>query len=83
MLTSKDLFSIPYYKKGAVFTGSQRDFRFLVERVEEEGEDPKFKLTFYPDKLSFELTKDEDKASSFFPFNDEGLSAIAEEINNH
>lgn len=83
MLTSKDLFSIPYYKKGAAFTGSQRDFRFRIERLEEEGKDPVLKLTFYPDKLCFDLTPDEDKTVSTFPFDNDGLAAIAEAINNY
>lgn len=83
MLTSKDLFSIPYYKKGAAFTGSQRDFRFRIRRVEEEGQDPVLELCIYPDKLCFELTPDEAKEISTFPFDNDGLAAIAEAINNH
>lgn len=83
MLTSKDLFSIPYYKKGAAFTGSQRDFRFRIVKVQNEGEDPVFELCFYPDKVCFELTPDEEKEISTFPFNNDGLAAMAEAINNH
>ena len=83
MLTSKDLFSIPYYNKGAVFTGSQRDFRFRVEKIAEEDKSPEFKLTIYPDKVCYDLTPDAEKEEIFFPFDNDGLTAIAEAINNH
>ncbi len=83
MLESKDLFALAYYEL-ASFTGSLRGFRFRIEKDvsgDEENKIKQLKLTFYPDKVEYNLTPDEEKESMLFPFSDEGLEQIKNTIN--
>ena len=80
MLTGKDLFAIPYYEANAIFTGSQRDFRFRIEKAVPEDK-AMLKLTFYPEGKAFEFSREEDREESFFEYSPEGLEEIARVIN--
>lgn len=80
MLTGKDLFAIPYYEANAVFTGSQRDFRFRIEKAVPEDK-AMLKLTFYPEGKAFEFSSEQEREEVFFEYSPEGLEQAANAIN--
>ena len=84
MVERKRLLALDYYKK-AHFTGSdsERDLRYLIERIVPEGaeDSPVFRATVWPEPYSYEATDPSLFQIHEEPFCEEGLEAIAAWIN--
>ena len=80
MVKRSELFALDYYKK-AVFTGSDKNMRYRIERV---GDDDVCKLqaTVWEGPLNYEKTAEEKKTRHLEEFSEAGLEACAAWIND-
>ncbi len=79
MLTSSDLFHIPFYKKSP-YTGSIEGMRFTIEKAQ-EGDTDVFRVWIFPGPFCFEKTADNVKESQIFPFTEYSIAKIADWLN--
>ena len=84
MVNVKDLLQMSYYEL-APFTGSDGDKRYRIEKiVEGEGDEAvkRLQVILWHGMFSFDNTPDEDKICHTEEFSYDGLTSIAEWINN-
>ncbi len=79
MVTSADLFHLPYYNK-ATYTGSICGMRYYIEKTA-ENETPVLRAWIFPGPFCFAKTQDSQKESKTFAFAEESLPAIASWLN--
>ncbi len=79
MIARSDLLALAYYKK-AVFTGSDKNMCYRLERMEEDGVE-KFRATVWEGPYNYASTPEEKKVCHFEDFTEEGITAAAEWMN--
>lgn len=83
MIERKRLLSMGYYKKGATFTGSDKNKNYKVEKFKpEESEDVIFKATVWPGPLCLDKTDDNLKVVNTAEFSEEGLLELVDWMNS-
>lgn len=71
MIRREDILSMEYLKK-AEFTGSHLGMRYRLEKVDME-DGKKLKATVWPEPFGFVNTPAEEKESSLFSFDEDGV----------
>ena len=81
MLTRSDFLSLNFVKKED-FTGSHQGMRFLL-RCETVEDEKKLKVFVWGEPYGFDATPEEQKISSLFSFDEEGLHQAIDWMNVH
>ena len=77
-----DIFNIRFYEKSP-FHGSFQGMHYRIEKIIDENEDKKLRVTTWPGPYNFDHTDDCLKESALFEFSNEGLDAVTEYLNRH
>ena len=81
MVRRIDLMALKFYEKEPL-TGSLEGMRYRIRLLKnEETEEKQFEVVLYPDRWCFENTEDSLKQTYHFPFTEEGLTKIADFLN--
>lgn len=90
MIDLHGVISMPFLKKSR-FTGSYRGMRYVLRKLdkvveEAQGEEPAktetvLQAVIWPEPLNFEMTAEDKKHSREFPFNQDGLWAAVDWLN--
>ena len=77
-VTRQMIFPLAFYKKSK-FNGSKGKLNYRIEKVSGDEKD-EFLLTVWKGPFCYDATKEE-KTTYRYPFSDEGLDAIVEQLN--
>ena len=77
-VTRQMIFPLAFYKKSK-FNGSKGKLNYRIEKVFGDEKD-EFLLTVWKGPFCYDATKEE-KTTYSYPFSDEGLDAIVEQLN--
>jgi len=80
MIKEEDILSMEYLKKSE-YTGSHQGMRYRLEGVSTE-EGKKLKVTVWPEPFNFFTTPEEEKESSLFDFDEDGITDAVAWMNN-
>lgn len=77
-----DIFNIRFYEK-SWFHGSFQGMHYRIEKITDENEEKKLRVTTWPGPYNFDHTDDSLKESALFEFSNEGLDAITDYLNQY
>lgn len=77
-----DIFNIKFYEK-TWFHGSFGGMHYRIEKIKDENEEQKLRVTTWPGPYNFDTTSDSLKESAEFAFSDSGLDDVTAYLNQY